>query len=76
MLSLQAGAIRVGLIALRAKLTRDPAKKSAMHTRAGKRAVTELVRLGPTYVKLGQILSCREDLVPKEYIQELSLDQR
>ena len=73
MMSLMAGAARVGLIALRAKLIRDPKKKSAMHTRAGKRAVTELVRLGPTYVKLGQILSCREDLVPKEYINELSL---
>ncbi|CAK9103454.1 unnamed protein product [Durusdinium trenchii] len=71
MLALMAGAARVGLIALRAKLIRDPKKKSAMHTRAGKRAVTELVRLGPTYVKLGQILSCREDLVPKEYIKEL-----
>ena len=74
MLALMAGAARVGLIALRAKLIRDPKKKSAMHTRAGKRAVTELVRLGPTYVKLGQILSCREDLVPKEYIKELHLE--
>jgi predicted unusual protein kinase regulating ubiquinone biosynthesis (AarF/ABC1/UbiB family) len=26
-------------------------------------------------VKLGQILSCREDLVPKEYINELPLSQ-
>jgi len=71
MMALTAGAVRVGAIALRAKLARDSAKKSALHTRAGKRAVTELVRLGPTYVKLGQILSCREDLVPKEYIKEL-----
>lgn len=70
-MSLMAGAARVGLIALRAKFTRDEAKKSAIHTKAGKRAVTELVRLGPTYVKLGQILSCREDLVRKEYIEEL-----
>jgi hypothetical protein len=35
MLSLMAGAVRVGLIALRAKLIRDPEKKSAMHTKAG-----------------------------------------
>jgi len=70
-MSLMAGAARVGLIALRAKFMRDEAKKSAIHTKAGKRAVTELVRLGPTYVKLGQILSCREDLVRKEYIEEL-----
>lgn len=35
MLALMAGACRVGLIALRAKLMRDPEKKSAMHTKVG-----------------------------------------
>ncbi|MBD3164855.1 hypothetical protein GF323_06680 [Candidatus Woesearchaeota archaeon] len=30
-----------------------------------------LERLGPTFVKLGQILSVRPDLVPKNYMQEL-----
>lgn len=28
--------------------------------------------LGPTYVKLGQIMSSRTDLIPKEYAQELT----
>lgn len=28
--------------------------------------------LGPTYIKIGQILSNRPDLLPKEYIEELS----
>ena len=28
--------------------------------------------LGPTYIKLGQILSTRPDLIPMEFIQELS----
>jgi len=28
--------------------------------------------LGPTYIKLGQILSSRPDLIPMDYIQELS----
>ncbi|MBI2575974.1 AarF/ABC1/UbiB kinase family protein [Candidatus Woesearchaeota archaeon] len=31
-----------------------------------------LERLGPTFVKLGQILSLRPDLVPKEYVREFS----
>lgn len=29
--------------------------------------------LGPTYIKLGQVLSSRGDLLPKEYIGELSM---
>ncbi|MBW1813493.1 MAG: AarF/ABC1/UbiB kinase family protein, partial [Deltaproteobacteria bacterium] len=31
-----------------------------------------LEELGPTYIKLGQILSTRTDLVPVDFIQELS----
>lgn len=31
-----------------------------------------LESLGPTYIKLGQILSTRPDLIPPEYLQELS----
>ena len=31
-----------------------------------------LEELGPTFVKMGQILSTRDDLIPMEYVQEMS----
>jgi len=45
--------------------------------RASKYSIPERVRhtleeLGPTYIKLGQILSTRPDLLPPDYIEELS----
>ncbi|MCL4328688.1 MAG: AarF/ABC1/UbiB kinase family protein [Candidatus Thermoplasmatota archaeon] len=36
----------------------------------GKRAVDTFISLGPTFVKLGQILSARADILPKEYLVE------
>ena len=35
-----------------------------------------LEKLGPTFVKLGQILSLRPDLVPKEYCEEFKKTPR
>eukprot|EP00929_Paragymnodinium_shiwhaense_P060214 TRINITY_DN30097_c0_g2_i1.p1 TRINITY_DN30097_c0_g2~~TRINITY_DN30097_c0_g2_i1.p1 ORF type:complete len:621 (+),score=189.02 TRINITY_DN30097_c0_g2_i1:68-1930(+) len=74
--ALMAGAVRVGFIALRAKLARDPEKKSKLFRQAGKKAVKELVKLGPTYVKAGQIISCRPDLIPDECVEELKILQQ
>jgi len=36
------------------------------------RLVDELVRMGPTFVKLGQLLSTRADLLPPVYLEALS----
>jgi len=69
--ALMAGGVRFGAIYLRAKLARNPEKKHDLLVAAGKRAVRELVQLGPTYVKLGQIISSRPDSVPDEIVKEL-----
>jgi predicted unusual protein kinase regulating ubiquinone biosynthesis (AarF/ABC1/UbiB family) len=37
-----------------------------------RRLVDELVRMGPTFVKLGQLLSTRSDLLPPVYLEALS----
>lgn len=42
-----------------------------MHKRAGKFRET-LIRLGPFYIKLGQALSTRPDILPSAYCQELA----
>lgn len=40
--------------------------------RQAKEFVSALVELGPTFIKMGQALSSRGDLLPPEYIEELS----
>ena len=40
--------------------------------RAAQRFLKTLVSLGPSFIKLGQIMSTRPDLVPRVYIEELS----
>lgn len=59
--------IEVGLQIISRK-RRDPVEKL---TRA-ERIRLAFEELGPTYIKLGQILSTRPDLIPSEFIQELS----
>jgi ubiquinone biosynthesis protein len=41
-------------------------------TPAPRRLVLALQELGPTFVKLGQVLSTRPDLLPPDYIEELT----
>lgn len=35
----------------------------------GKKAVSTFIELGPTFIKLGQVLSARSDLLPREYLR-------
>lgn len=49
----------------------SPSTRIKMTTSKPKIVVETLERLGPTFVKLGQLLSVRPDLLPPEYIEEL-----
>src|SRR4051812_21009700 len=48
-----------------------PAREAARATTA-RRFRDTLAELGPTFIKLGQILSSRPDILPKDFISELS----
>src|SRR5690242_18326134 len=54
-------------------LAHEP-EKGEDHSKSPDRAVRfreRLVELGPAYIKLGQLLSTRRDLLPAAYIEEL-----
>ncbi len=53
------------------RLLRRPVVKLAAFTPA-ERMRLALEELGPTFVKLGQILSTRPDIIPRSYVQEFS----
>ena len=57
----------------RKTLGEEPAekKKEAVDKKRAKQLKELLISLGPTYVKLGQVLSSRQDLLPTAYILEL-----
>ena len=52
------------------RASRPTARRHRARTRA--HLVDELVRMGPTFVKLGQLLSTRADLLPPVYLEALS----
>ncbi len=47
-------------------------EKSKVLRRQAVRLRNRLIRLGPTFIKMGQMLATRADLLPLEYVQELS----
>ena len=50
-----------------------PARRGAAHhQRRAERLTTRLAGLGPTFVKLAQLLSSRADILPEPYLSEIS----
>ncbi len=51
----------------------QPAERSAgHHERRAARLTARLARLGPTFIKLAQLLSARADILPEPYLSEIS----
>ncbi|WP_435099428.1 ABC1 kinase family protein [Halarchaeum sp. P4] len=48
------------------------AVSSERRVRRAERLVDSLLTLGPTFIKLGQLLSTRPDVLPPEYVEELA----
>ena len=64
---------RQGLLGLEGAGSESPSGEAEGDVAAKAKAFRErLVQLGPAYIKLGQVLSTRPDLLPKQYIDELA----
>jgi ubiquinone biosynthesis protein len=64
--------VAVGLKAMGLKVTARKYRERVEELTRPERVRLAMGELGPTAVKLGQILSTRPDLVPPEYVRELS----
>ncbi len=53
-------------------MARDPAAANAQHQRRAKRLTRTLAELGPTFIKLGQVMGIRADIVPEPYLSAMA----
>ena len=53
------------------KLMKQIKMVNTLKTKCGEKFSTGLLKLGPLYIKIGQILSCREKLLPEEWVTAL-----
>lgn len=60
---------------LKELFSQPDASDSSIRRQQARRLRTALEELGPTFSKLGQVLSTRPDLLPEEYIEELAMLQ-
>ena len=47
-------------------------QSASLQTKSGSLFADGLLRLGPLYIKMGQILSCRENLLPDEWVGSMA----
>jgi predicted unusual protein kinase regulating ubiquinone biosynthesis (AarF/ABC1/UbiB family) len=69
--SLSLFAIRL-FVNTRRWFVRSEVSESELRHREGAALRNKLIALGPTFIKIGQTLATRADILPVEYIQELS----
>src|SRR5688572_4993474 len=54
------------------ELVTDDAAGSADDTKVGEQLADDLEKMGPTFIKLGQLLSTRADILPPQYMEALA----